>query len=786
MGRLNWGDAWAEIRPHLHVNGAKPDADGWITVPCFKPENHTNGDRRPSLRINLKMGGVVDMARGCIRGNMNDLAAALGVSLDLEAPTRRTNARQWTVPDLADQRHLPLDYLKAIGVTATPKGYEIPIDDPDAKTFRRFKRYPGRHGAKYWWEPKGCPAHDCLYFPAEPDPSLTAMFVAAGEPDAWTLNHVGLATFSLLGGEGTPPSEKAIAKLRERLPNLRTLYLPYDLDLAGDAGAERVGVVFLRAGFEVEIISLRDDLPEGGDVSDLWRRCNADSKTFLQAFGALARRRPGERPVLPRVTNDGDGDGLASGGDGDGGGHAAVHEHDDVVLEHRSDWGNARRLVRLHGPDIRFCTRWGKWFCWDGQRMLEDDTDQVYRHAKNAVKSIYGEAESAPDGEARKEIAIWGMKSEAQPRIEAMIIAARSEHGIPVRSEDLDADPWLLNVENVTIDLRTGEPRPHRREDLITKMAAVLFEPDAQAPVFTAFLNRIMNGNDNLITYLQRTLGRALTGDTSEHRLEIWYGPGANGKSTLINAVLGTLGDYGQIAAPGLLLTRRQDRHPTEIADLKGARFVASIEVGEDRNLAEELVKQLTGGDRLKARFMHQNFWHFAPTHKLFVACNHKPVIRGTDHAIWRRLKLVSFSAIIPDAEQDKRLDQKLTSERSGILNWLLRGCMDWQTDGITDPDEVTGATADYRADEDVLAGFIADRCITGQNDKAMAGDLYKAYVAWCTETGETIISQKAFGTHLASRGFSGGHRGQGRRKYWKGIGLGNHSTLDLDTDGNH
>jgi putative DNA primase/helicase len=296
-----------------------------------------------------------------------------------------------------------------------------------------------------------------------------------------------------------------------------------------------------------------------------------------------------------------------------------------------------------------------------------------------------------------------------------------------------------------------------------------------------AFLHHIINDNENLITYLQRTLGRALTGDVSEHRLEIWYGPGSNGKSTLINAMLDVLGDYGQMAAPGLLLHRNHDRHPTEVADLKGARFVASIEVGENRNLAEELVKQLTGGDRLKARFMRENFWSFTPTHKLVVACNHKPIVKGADHAIWRRVKLVPFAVIIPDDEQDRRLDKKLRSERSGILNWLIRGCMDWQAEGLTDPDEVKVATAEYRADQDVISGFLEDCCTTATNAKASAAVLYTAYAKWCAESHEEQVTKRAFGIRLAEQGFTPGRSGSER--WWLGVGLLTQKTLDSDTD---
>ena len=206
------------------------------------------------------------------------------------------------------------------------------------------------------------------------------------------------------------------------------------------------------------------------------------------------------------------------------------------------------------------------------------------------------------------------------------------------------------------------------------------------------------------------------------------------------------------------------------------------MEIGENRKLAEELVKQLTGGDRLKARFMRQDFWEFEPTHKLFIACNHKPTIKGSDHAIWRRVKLVPFTVVIPDAKQDKKLNEKLQRERSGILNWLLQGCLDWQAEGILEPEEVRVATENYRAEQDVVAGFLGECCVTGDNKKAAAGDLYDSYRRWCQESREEPLSKRAFGLRLAEHGYTHG-RGAGGKRVWSGVGLAVQDSLDLGTE---
>ena len=439
---------------------------------------------------------------------------------------------------------------------------------------------------------------------------------------------------------------------------------------------------------------------------------------------------------------------------------------------HETDVGNALRLVQRHGQDLRYSYPESKWYAWDGTRWARDETGEVHRRAKQTIRAIYSEAAEAADAERRHKLATHAMRSEAEAKIAGMVALARSEPAIPIMPAQLDVDPWLLNVENGTINLRTGELREHRRGDLITKQAPVTYDRGATASIFASFMEKIMDENADLITYLQRTLGHALSGDMSEHRLEMWKGGGANGKSTLFNVMMDVLGSYARPAAPGLLLTSRYDRHPTEIADLKGARFVWSVEVGEGRRLAEETVKRLTERT-LKARRMREDFSEFEATHKLFIAMNHRPTIKGGDHAIWRRIKLVPFTVTIPDTEQDKGLGDKLRSERAGILNWLIQGCIDWQREGFAEPKEVTDATTDYRADQDVVARFIEDCCTTGENQIAEAGQLYSSWVQWCTENNERPGSKKALGTRLQEHGYNAGQATTGSRaRTWIGIGL--------------
>ena len=357
-----------------------------------------------------------------------------------------------------------------------------------------------------------------------------------------------------------------------------------------------------------------------------------------------------------------------------------------------------------------------------------------------------------------------------------MVALAQSELPIPVKNDEFDNQPWLLNVQNGTVDLHTGRLRSHERNDLLTTCAPVNYDPDAKCPEWLAFLDRIMAGNYDLIDFIQRVIGYALTGDVSEQKLFFAWGSGANGKSTLFNTILGMLGnDYATQAAPELL-TVGNDRHPTELADLRGKRLVASIEIDDGKRLAEGLVKQLTGGDKVKARYMRQDFFQFDPTHKLFLVANHKPIVRGTDHAIWRRICLIPFDVTIPEAEQDKALPAKLLMELPGILAWAVQGCRAWQATGLNVPDAVKVATETYKNESDIIGSFLDEYTVNVTDALTKAGKLYKAYSAWCEGNGEHALTQTMFGRRMAERGIEKKKERSGM--FYRGIGL-----LDTEHD---
>jgi putative DNA primase/helicase len=435
----------------------------------------------------------------------------------------------------------------------------------------------------------------------------------------------------------------------------------------------------------------------------------------------------------------------------------------------RTDTGNAERLVTAHRDSIRYCAPWGKWLCWDGKRWKLDDLEAVNYLAKRTVRSIYGEAERCGDASEAKEFAAWAHKSESRDRRVAMVACAQSEPLIAIHFNDLDVDPWLLNVRNGTIDLHTGELRPHRRESKITKLAPVSFDPKAKADRWERFLTEVLPDAE-VRAFVQRFAGCCLTGDVSERAVAFLYGGGKNGKSVFLRVLRALLGDYATVALPDLLMAKRNESHPTEVADLFGARLVICSEVGAHRAFDEAMLKRLTGNEPLKARRMREDPWEFMPTFKIALAGNHEPRVRDDTDSTWDRLRKIPFSVRVE--KPDKRLFEALRGELPGILAWCVRGCLDWQAKGdLAPPAAVLQATAEYRSAEDVIGQFLDDRCAFDPGARATKKDLTDAGKTWCGANDEREFSRKDLVARLKSRGCTEGRTGKSGR-HWRGVRL--------------
>jgi len=419
-----------------------------------------------------------------------------------------------------------------------------------------------------------------------------------------------------------------------------------------------------------------------------------------------------------------------------------------------TDLGNAELLVRRHGDDLRYCHAWAKWLAWDGTRWAVDDSGEVYRRAAATVRELYGAAGSiSDDDDRRKAIVKHAVRCESKSRLDALIDLAANQADLVIRPHDLDTNPMLLNVKNGTLDLRTGELQPHERADYISKRAPVECDPAASCPQWLRFLHRIFAGDVKLIGFLQRAVGYSLTAKTGEQCLFICHGTGANGKSTLLETILHMLGDYALMTPSETLLLKRTDGIPNDVARLRGARYVSAIETEEGRRLAESRIKSLTGGDTISARFMRGEWFDFEPEFKLWVGTNHRPTVKGTDLAIWRRLRLIPFGVTIPPEDRDPDLKDKLRDELPGIMRWAVMGCLDWQKRRLDPPDAVRMATAEYRKAEDQLGRFLDECCDTGDDLTIPARRLYLRYKKWADDTGEHPLHEKGFGQRMAERG---------------------------------
>lgn len=443
----------------------------------------------------------------------------------------------------------------------------------------------------------------------------------------------------------------------------------------------------------------------------------------------------------------------------------------DLLCYPNTDTGNGERLIHRFGDQIRFCPEMRKWLIWDRKRWLPDNFGKVRRLAKITVRVFYAQAATLDDKAERTGAEKFARHSENAASLRAVLECAQCEEAIVVSARDLDSDPWLLNCLDGTIDLRTGELRQHDPKDLIIKLCPVRFDPNGRCELFKQFLRRIMGGSEELIAYVQRALGYAITGLVSEKALFLFVGDGDNGKTTLLELVRFIVGDYGaQVLIDTLMLKHENNASLSDLADLRGARFVTTSETEEGQRLWEGKLKYLTGMNEIKSCRKYENHVTFAPTHTLFVDANHRPVVRGTDRAIWNRLKLVPFTVTIPVGERDKNLREKLKVEAPGILAWLVQGCLEWQRLGLNDPDAVRNAHLDWRDESEPLRDFIGDCCELRSDASCTAHDLRDAYEFWATENDVDRLIPKQFAARLKNLGCTPARDKRTRR--WMGIGL--------------
>jgi len=437
--------------------------------------------------------------------------------------------------------------------------------------------------------------------------------------------------------------------------------------------------------------------------------------------------------------------------------------------EHSGQARMAYRLAERYAGRLMHVYGIG-WHRWDGRRWIEDDRGEATRAVLEVLRAALGD--SLGDKPLRADV----RKCESAAGVAGVLDLAAALEPFACTVTDLDADPYLLNVANGVLDLHTLTLRPHDPADRMTKVTGASYDPDATGSTWEAFLARVLP-DVPVRDFLQRYVGVGLSGRVLEHVLAILIGSGRNGKSVFYEATGMALGDYASTAEPDLFM-HRENAHPTGEMDLLGVRWVAVSESDAGRRLAEATVKRLTGGDTIKARRMRQDFVQFTPSHTAVLVTNHLPKVSGDDPALWARLRVIPFHVVIPKAEQDTHLGEKLELETDAILTWAIAGWADYQARGLAEPDAVVKATEAYHADSDAIGRFLTDCCIVTPHMWATVSDLFARWSVWAIDDGAEPLGKRVFGDALDAKGFPTDKGAHGTR-IRRGLGL----TAEADDD---
>lgn len=684
---------------------------------------------------------VVEL-KGERRGLWKDFATDEGGDvIDLWARSRGLSARH-DFPRLAEEIRHWLGLAPPPESTAVPPhGPSAPLDElgphtakwdyrsAEGKLLACVYRYDPPSGKAYrpwdvraglWRAPDPRPLYNL--------PGLVnadTVVLVEGEKCAEALIEAGIAATTAMQGAQAPVEKTEWTPLAGK-----ALLVWPDKDKPGWRYAEAAGHAALAAGaHSCTILIPPENKPEKWDAAD----------ALPEGFDAQGFIATGERitlkPPVPETTEEPE---------------PAVWGSEDAL---------ALDFTRRYAEDWRYVALWGKWLVWTRNRWQVEQTLGAAHLIRQICRDV---ASRASQHRVAVKLASSGTASGAER-------FARTDRRHAATVEEWDADPWHLNTLGGVVDLRTGGSRSHRREDRMTKITTAT--PQGNCPTWRAFLEEVTGNDAELIAYLQRMAGYCLTGITTEHALFFLYGTGANGKSVFVNTLYAILGDYATNAPMDTFMETRSDRHPTDLAGLRGARFVSSIETEQGRRWAESKLKALTGGDKIAARFMRQDFFEYVPQFKLVIAGNHKPAIRNIDEAMRRRLHLVPFTVTIPEDKRDQKLTEKLLRERDGILAWAVEGCLDWQRTGLKPPKCVQEATEEYFEGEDAIGRWIDERCVIHVNAKALVADLYADWKTWAEAAGEYVGSIRRFSELLVNRQFRKWRNSVGSRGF-EGIGL--------------
>jgi len=711
------------------LEGIRHSGAGW-TARCPAHE-----DKDPSLSISVDGDRVLlHCHAGC---ESSDVLAAVGLTwadLVSDGDRRPTKERYQSAEILATYEYTDIEG-KVLYEVVRSEGKKFLQRRPDGK-------------GGFVWNLDGI--QRVLYRLPTLRPSIergNTIYIPEGEKDVHTLESLDLTATCNSGGAG-----KWRDSYSDILRGASVVILP-DNDKPGHDHAEAVAQSLHGIAESVRIVELPGLKPKQ-DVTD-WVNAGGTAEGLRRLVQETPEWQPGAST------------------------EAAIT--DDYP---RTDLGNGERLIAPHGADIRYVPHWKKWIIWDGIRWAIDETLGIERRAKDTVRSIYAEASREEDKGTRKAIADWAKRSESADRIGAMIRLAQSQ--VTITPGELDTDPYLLCCTNGILDLRTGELATPRRENYITKQIPVAYDPKAECPIWNKFLERVLP-QPELRDYVQKAVGYTLTADVSEQCLFFLFGEGRNGKTTFMEILSELLGDYfAKSQSETLMVKRFGSGIPNDVAALAGARLVTTSEISSGQRFNEGLVKDLTGGDTITARFLHAEYFFFRAGFKLWLYGNQKPTIRGKDEGIWRRVRLIPFTVVIPKRECDLHLADKLKSELPGILRWAIEGCLRWQAEGLAEPDAILDAVNEYKREQDALGDFLAEHCLFGRGLTTTKKELWQAYRQWAADSDEEAYeTQRKFNEEIGGHPGTKSARGNANVSIWRGIGLkmGGVNQVNLVTD---
>lgn len=704
MSKLNPSEEQQVLACLSEVSG--PDEKGNYKALC---PNHT--DINPSLSVNFERG--LFNCFGCgWNGTIRRLAEKLGVING--APQRKPDQRKALGKIVATYNYVDENERLL---------YQVVRYDP--KDFRQ--RRPDDQGRWTW--SLGNVRRVLYHLPKliqNADRPDVVLFVE-GEKDVEICEKHGFVATTNAGGIKEWREEYAEALRGDDVAILA------DYDQEGEDGARRRAQSISRTASSVKIVKLWEhepNLPKKGDVSD-WFKMGHTADELRHIIDHTPAWHPD--PVTAFTGNP------------------------KLNTFPMTDAGNAEAFVELFGDKVRYDHPSRRWLLWDTHRWAPDQDKTVVQLALRTARKRSEAAAGEEDGDRRGKLLKWAFASESRYKLDAQLGLAKTFRPVADAGENWNPDPWLFGVANGVVDLQTGDLRQGRPEDRITRWSRIMYDPEAKCPRWSQFLYEVFEshgeGAATMVDWIQRAVGYCLTGDTREQVIFLLYGTGTNGKTTFVERLRHLLGDYHVKADAGTLMTGRERAIRNDIARLAGARLVTAIEPSQTHQLAENIIKEMTGGDRMTARFLHQEFFEFTPQFKIILATNHKPIIKGTDTAIWRRVRLVPFTVSF-EGRKDQALAEKLDKELPGILTWAVEGVQKWLEHGLDMPDPVRCATEEYRSESDILRQFLKEATTTHREAKIQASKLYEAYRDWCWENGHEPVNHTQFGRDMATHGY--------------------------------